>query len=130
MMRFKTEAEAELMMLANGIQVEGVPLRVELLPAAPAVPQRPDKRVIAPPAWKQPAPSNLMKVVGVPKDTTNAELMTCLRSYGILGIVEVQLVVDAGLVRFQTPQNVKSAIEKAASATLKGAKLTLQEINH
>lgn len=129
MMRFKTEAETELMMLANGIEVEGAPLRVELLPAAPAAPQRPGKRV-PPPAWKQPAPSNLLKVVGVPKDTTNAELMTCLRSYGILGIVEVQLVVDAGLVRFQTPQNVKSAIEKAASATLKGAKLTLQEINH
>merc|ERR1719325_536245 len=99
------------MLLANGVEVEGVPLRVELLPAAPAAPQRPGKKV-APPAWKQPAPSNLLKVAGVPKDTTKEELTTCLRSYGILGIVEVQLVVDDGLVRFQTPQNVKAAIEK------------------
>uniref|UniRef100_A0A7S0B7S6 RRM domain-containing protein n=1 Tax=Pyrodinium bahamense TaxID=73915 RepID=A0A7S0B7S6_9DINO len=132
-MRFKTEAEAELMMMANGVQVEGMPMVLEYVPAAPAAPRRPfgQDRLGSwdAPAKRATAQSNFMKVTGLPKDIENQELVTFLRSYGVLGMAEVIVRKNLGLVRFETLQNVEAAISKADGAALKGEKLSLKGID-
>lgn len=99
---------------------------LEYLPAAPVAPRQLGRGNDS--AKRAPTPSSLMKVTGLPKDTDNQELVTCLRSYGVLGLAEVIVTERIGLVRFHTPQNVEAALSKADGASLKGEKLSLRPI--
>eukprot|EP00933_Yihiella_yeosuensis_P070580 TRINITY_DN78704_c0_g1_i1.p1 TRINITY_DN78704_c0_g1~~TRINITY_DN78704_c0_g1_i1.p1 ORF type:complete len:206 (+),score=45.39 TRINITY_DN78704_c0_g1_i1:40-657(+) len=125
---FKSEEQAQMMMMAQGVEVEGRPLMLEYMRAAPPPPVRqPDKRNAQP--QKESAVEKLVKVTKLPAEFTQEELITHLRSHGVLGIAQVILKENQeALLRFNEPKNVKAAVSKADNTTFKSTKLTLTQI--
>ncbi|CAK0817857.1 unnamed protein product [Prorocentrum cordatum] len=128
---FKKEADAELMLQASGIQVEGRACTV-----TPMAKVEKASKVDAGSAGSQGGPlaaaeTNLMKVVGMKSGSEQQDLITFLRGRGVLGIVEVVARGSTGLVRFQQAEHVKAAVMKADGGIMgrEKHKLSLQPID-
>ncbi|CAE8646668.1 unnamed protein product, partial [Polarella glacialis] len=126
---FKSGEQAELMMMAQGVEVEGRPLMLEYMSAAPPAMRIPERR--APVASRELPPSTkLVKATGLPKEIMEEDLVTHLRSHGVLGIAKVVLQRgQEGTVWFNEVENVKSAISKANNTIFREKTLTLQAIH-
>eukprot|EP00435_Cladocopium_sp_Y103_P035417 s3172_g9.t1 len=69
----------------------------------------------------------VLKVSGLPKKMDKNELVTHLRSHGVLGISQVALQPDhTAIVRFNEERDVPKAISKAQSTVFKEKKLLLE----
>eukprot|EP00439_Symbiodinium_sp_Y106_P045627 s452_g5.t2 len=119
---FKEVEKAQLMMMAQGVEVSGRPLMLEFLPA-PSNAKAAEKK----PAKEAKIVTEIMKVSGLPKKMEKSELVTHLRSHGVLGISQVVLEKhNTALVRFNEERDVPKAIDKANNTTFKEKKLTLE----
>jgi len=120
---FKEVEQAQLMMMAQGVEVEGRPLMLEFLPApANAKPEKKANREAS-------RSTELIKVSGLPKKMDKHELVTHLRSHGVLGIAQVALQPDhTAIVRFNEERDVPKAISKAANTVFKEKKLLLEPL--
>lgn len=118
---FKEVEQAQLMMMAQGVEVEGRPLMLEFLPATGnAKPEKKSNREAS-------RATELIKVSGLPKKMDKNELVTHLRSHGVLGISQVALQPDhTAIVRFNEERDVPKAISKAQSTVFKEKKLVLE----
>jgi len=125
LVKFRSENDAEKMLQARGVAIDGKPLVLEAMrTAAPAKPG-----AVATKGTEQtPILTTFVKVASLPKEINDKEIVTFLRQYGVLGIIEAQLVEEEGYatVEFQTADNVKSAIAKADGKQLKGSAVTIE----
>lgn len=182
--KVKTTAEAELMMQANGIKIDGRPVVLQLAPptfqfpapasgsqaqaalAAPvtqpgplrgepqqgAVQQREQQAqqhlrqqavAMAPSlsatadAGAHAAKAPVLQVSDLPPDVTSQEVLTFLRSLGVLGIQEIDIDDDEGgadtepasaFVLFEHMAQVQSAMLKAYGASYCGQQVALQQV--
>mmetsp|Transcript_27892 Transcript_27892/g.64805 ORF Transcript_27892/g.64805 Transcript_27892/m.64805 type:complete len:271 (-) Transcript_27892:138-950(-) len=127
LVKFKTENDAEKMLQARGVSIDGKPLAVEpMRTAMPSKRAEPTKGMV-----EQASLTTFVKVSGLPKEVTDKEIITFLRQYGVLGIVEAAVAEDGehAVVELQTADNVKSAIMKANGKALKGMNVTLEPHN-
>ncbi|CAJ1395725.1 unnamed protein product [Effrenium voratum] len=116
---FKEVEKAQLMMMAQGVEVEGRPLMLEFLPATKA-----EKK-----AKEASRATELLQVSGLPKKMEKNELVTHLRSHGVLGISQVVLQKNhEAIVRFNEERDVPKAISKANNTTFKEKKLKLEPL--
>ncbi|CAK8991177.1 unnamed protein product [Durusdinium trenchii] len=118
---FKEAEQAQLMMMAQGVEVEGRPLMLEFLPAVAAKPEKKAREVSR--------STDLIKVSGLPKKMDKNELVTHLRSHGVLGISQVALQPEhVAIIRFNEEKDVPKAISKAHNTVFKEKKLTLEPL--
>ncbi|CAE7255683.1 cry11Bb, partial [Symbiodinium natans] len=105
---FKEVEQAQLMMMAQGVEVSGRPLMLEFLPA-PSNAKAAEKK----PVKEAKIVTEIIKVSNLPKKMEKFELVTHLRSHGVLGISQVVLErQNTALVRFNEERDVPKAIEK------------------
>jgi len=122
---FKSVDEAELMMQASGVRVEGRPLVLELqMPVTtPATASKGGSSTS-----RARASTTTLKVSNLPEKVTHESLKTFLRQHGVLGIAEVNILEDgqSGYVRFKEPEKVNMAILKTSGASFEGKPVRLE----
>eukprot|EP00931_Biecheleriopsis_adriatica_P012712 TRINITY_DN113917_c0_g1_i1.p1 TRINITY_DN113917_c0_g1~~TRINITY_DN113917_c0_g1_i1.p1 ORF type:complete len:491 (-),score=86.34 TRINITY_DN113917_c0_g1_i1:38-1468(-) len=122
---FKDAEHAELMMMAQGIEVEGRPLMLHFLPASVAAVKAGERK--SGPSREARQSTGLVRVSGLPKKLDKDELVTHLRSHGVLGIAQVVLQKGrTAIVAFNEVKDVKKAISKAHNTAFKDVKVTLE----
>eukprot|EP00747_Dinoflagellata_sp_TGD_P191602 gnl/TRDRNA2_/TRDRNA2_55207_c0_seq1.p1 gnl/TRDRNA2_/TRDRNA2_55207_c0~~gnl/TRDRNA2_/TRDRNA2_55207_c0_seq1.p1 ORF type:complete len:502 (-),score=126.05 gnl/TRDRNA2_/TRDRNA2_55207_c0_seq1:33-1472(-) len=133
--KFNSVTQAELCVQANGVVLEGRPLMMQMAPQV-VLPKgkgggKDEKK---PPAKKveeekkEKEPCVKVSNLNLTKDSTPEELVTHLRSYGVLGIEDVNLASegDHAYIQFETLGNVTSAITKANDTKFKGKNIIIE----